>query len=120
MGDQCNKKGKRLGWDEKEDDARARISNHLTQSTHHNLGVEEADMAAAQAELVEETWVAPPPKAWVEPNAKSKGRGKWSNDGWGSSSWRSEPYPAAAPAVVAAGMVALIWLRPGTPGATPA
>lgn len=109
-GDLCGKKGKRLGWDEKEEDARARIANHLTSSTYHAFAQEEAEAAANAAELIEELYYEKPPNAkaaWIpheppaaaEAKSKGRGRGSWGNNEWGSSGWRADPYarPPAAP-----------------------
>lgn len=103
--DQCNKGGKRLGWDETEDLARQRIVQHLMNSTYHQMEQIVAEDAAAVAELTAEVKDDEPPAATA---AKAKGKGKGWNAGsssaWTDGDWqkkdgwqgsrREQPYPA--------------------------
>ena len=99
----CGRGGRRLGWDETEDEARARIVRHLTASTKHSFIQEDAQTAADAAELQEEEWEVPV----LTPPPKGKGKGKqWREDVWPAQ--RSAPYPdqqivvAVSPAASAA------------------
>ena len=60
--DQCNRGGKRLGWDEDEEKARERIWKHLVNSSHHHFSEEDAKAAAETAEMEAEEWDPPKPK----------------------------------------------------------
>lgn len=87
--DLCNKKGQRLGSDISVEDARWRISNHLQQSTYHQLSADDADMEAVQAELFEEDTGGS-----EETDAVDKGEGKGDKGEKGDGRWegRQGPY----------------------------
>ena len=105
--DQCKKGGKRLGWDETDEQARQRIVQHLTNSSYHLMDEMLAQGTALAAELFAEVEPDEPP---VQEKVKGKGKGwnagkqAWSSSSsWSDGDWkqkdgwqdnRSQPYPA--------------------------
>lgn len=87
--DVCRKGGKRLGWDDSENNARWRISNHLQSSGYHLLSQDEADSLAASAELQHED----SPENSTGQFEYAPGRSDSSHGkSEGKGTWRSEPY----------------------------
>ena len=89
QGGECNHKGRRLGTDKSESDARWRISNHLQTSSYHQLDEIAADEIAASctAEVQEEEEEAAPVKGKgrvvpYEHGRKGKGGGGGKGKGW--------------------------------------
>ena len=73
-GDECGRKGKRLGTYRDEFKAREAIFNHLQNSPKHDWPSDQAQIAADGAELTLEEW--PMDKTWQEAQAPAEPRPK--------------------------------------------
>ena len=98
MGDECGKKGRRLGAFDTREAAMAKVVHHLLSSANHQkMSKEEAEGYAEGQEYEEEDWDEEEPAGSIDLHKGAKGWKKqgnnqsWDKGGWKADAWKQAP-----------------------------